>query len=24
LLEKPQWMWMRVAMGLSYNEPDKE
>jgi ribonucleoside-diphosphate reductase alpha chain len=24
LLEKPQWMWMRVAMGLSYNEDDKE
>ncbi len=24
LLEKPQWMWMRVAMGLSYNEADKE
>jgi ribonucleoside-diphosphate reductase alpha chain len=24
LLEKPQWMWMRVAMGLSYNEEDKE
>lgn len=24
LLEKPQWMWMRVAMGLSYNEPNKE
>lgn len=24
LLEKPQWMRMRVAMGLSYNEEDKE
>lgn len=24
LLEKPQWMWMRVAMGLSYNESNKE
>lgn len=24
LLEKPQWMWMRVAMGLSFNEPNKE
>lgn len=24
LIEKPQWMWMRVAMGLSYNEEDKE
>lgn len=24
LLEKPQWLWMRVAMWLSYNEPNKE
>jgi len=24
LLEKPQWMRMRVAMGLSYNEANKE
>jgi ribonucleoside-diphosphate reductase alpha chain len=22
-MELPQWMWMRVAMGLSYNETDK-
>lgn len=24
LIEKPQWMWMRVAMGLSFNEQNKE
>lgn len=24
LIEKPQWFWMRVAMGLSLNESDKE
>lgn len=24
ILETPQFMWMRVAMGLSYNEGDKE
>ncbi|USN55322.1 MAG: ribonucleoside-diphosphate reductase subunit alpha [Candidatus Peribacteria bacterium] len=24
LIEKPQWMWMRVAMGLSLNETNKE
>lgn len=23
-LEKPQWMWMRIAMGLSLNEANKE
>jgi ribonucleoside-diphosphate reductase alpha chain len=23
-LEKPQWMWMRIAMGLSLNETNKE
>lgn len=23
-IEKPQWMWMRVAMGMSFNEPNKE
>ncbi len=24
VLEKPQWMWMRIAMGLSLLEPNKE
>jgi ribonucleoside-diphosphate reductase alpha chain len=24
VLEKPQWMWMRIAMGLSLNEANKE
>ncbi len=24
VLEKPQWMWMRIAMGLSILEPNKE
>lgn len=24
VIEKPQWFWMRVAMGLSLNETDKE
>lgn len=24
ILEKPQWMWMRIAMGLSLLEPNKE
>ncbi len=24
LVEKPQWMWMRIAMGLSLTEQDKE
>ncbi len=24
VLEKPQWMWMRIAMGLSLNETNKE
>jgi ribonucleoside-diphosphate reductase alpha chain len=24
IIEKPQWMWMRVAMGLSLNEENKE
>ena len=24
IIEKPQWFWMRVAMGLSLNETDKE
>lgn len=24
VLEKPQWMWMRIAMGLSLNESNKE
>ena len=24
ILEKPQWMWMRIAMGLSLNEKNKE
>lgn len=24
VLEKPQWMWMRIAMGLALNEQNKE
>lgn len=24
VMELPQWMWMRVAMGLALNEPEKE